>query len=164
MSTSVDHPLTNHSPGSYSLSPSRHSLFFWFPLFQILVIKETPPSKETGWGRLAEGLWGVLKLFSGKKTKRLNMSTYIQAVWETDKPVWEPNNYFSGLCFWVLFQQKIVAINDFKMYLIIFKWAWRQKSRQKRKTIRQKEVKARKRNCLWKIFHSFNYVYDFSPT
>ena len=51
-------------------------------------------------------------------------------------------------------------INDFAMHLIIFKWPRRQKSRQKRKTMRQKEVKTKKETVYEKV--SFNYVLDFS--
>ena len=52
-----------------------------------------------------------------------------------------------------------VAINNSTMCLIASKWLRRQKSRQKRKTMRQKEVKA-KEETLQKSFPSFKYLLD----
>ena len=105
---------------------------------------------------------GGLKLFSNKKNLiclYIHQSC-IQAVWETDKPVWAPKKYFSGFLFSVTFQQKIrqVVINDFTMHMIILKWPGTPKSRQKRKTMRQKEVKAKKGTPYEKVFiHLITY-------
>ena len=45
-------------------------------------------------------------------TKKLNMSVYIKAVWETSKTVSDPKNHFSGFLFLVLFRQKIRWSSD----------------------------------------------------
>ena len=51
-----------------------------------------------------------------------------------------PKNNFQVLFFQLYFNKKYVevAISDFKMVLIILKWRRKQKFRQKRKTMRQK--------------------------
>ena len=46
------------------------------------------------------------------------------------------------------------------MHVIISKWLRRQQCRQKRKTMGQEEIEAKKRNCPPKRFHSFKYVID----
>ena len=51
-----------------------------------------------------------------------------------------------------------IASNNFTMHLIISKLLRRQKCRQRRKTIRLKDVEAERKNCLGKGFHSFKYV------
>ena len=65
----------------------------------------------------------LLKMFRSRKSRGVQpaMQWRIQAVWETDIPVWAPKKLFSSF---LVFQQKYVelAINDFKMHLIISKW------------------------------------------
>ena len=65
----------------------------------------------------------LLKMFRSRKSGGVQpaMQWRIQAVWETDIPVWAPKKLFSSF---LVFQQKYVevAINDFKMHLIISKW------------------------------------------
>ena len=62
-------------------------------------------------------------MFRSRKSRGVQpaMQWRIQAVWETDIPVWAPKKLFSSF---LVFQQKYVevAINDFKMHLIISKW------------------------------------------
>ena len=52
-----------------------------------------------------------------------------------------------SLFFQFYFNKKYVelAINDFTMHLIILKWLRRQKCRQKRKIMKQKEVEAKEK-------------------
>ena len=45
-----------------------------------------------------------------------------------------------------------VAINDFTMHLIISKWLRRQKSKQKTKTMRQKDVEAKEEIAYESVF------------
>ena len=87
------------------------------------------------------------------------MQGRIQAVWKTGIPVWapklwRPNNYFQVLFFQLYFNKKYiqVAISDFKMPLIILKWLRRQKSRQKRKTMRQKNVEVKEEIVYESVF------------
>ena len=54
-----------------------------------------------------------------------------------------------------------VAIDDFTMHLIILKLPERQTSRQKRKTMRQKEVQAKKETVYEKVFIHLNMYYIF---
>ena len=65
----------------------------------------------------------LLKMFRSRKSRGVQpaMQWRIQAVWETDIPVWSPKKLFSSF---LVFQQKYVevAMNDFKMHLIISKW------------------------------------------
>ena len=65
----------------------------------------------------------LLKMFRSRKSRGVQpaMQWRIQAVWEIDIPVWAPKKHFSSF---LVFQQKYVevAINDFKMHLIISKW------------------------------------------
>ena len=70
-----------------------------------------------------------------------------------------PKKHFSGLFFFLLyFNTKYieVAINDFKMHLIILKWLRRQQCRQKRKTITQKAVKAKEETVYQSVFIYLN--------
>ena len=70
---------------------------------------------------------------------------------------------FSSFIFSVVFQQKNMskqlAINDFTMHLIIWKWLRIQKCRQKGKTMRQRD-RSKRKNCQRNCFHSFNYLID----
>ena len=74
----------------------------------------------------------------------------IQTVWETGIP----NNTFQVLFFQLHLNKKYVkvAINDFTTHLIISKWLRRQKCRQKRKTMRQKNVEAKGEIAYESIF------------
>ena len=87
------------------------------------------------------------------------MQERIQAVWETSILVWEiklwcPNNTFQMFFFFsVLFEKYVkVAINDFAMHQIISKWLRRQRCRQKRKTMRQKDVEAKEETAYDSAF------------
>ena len=76
--------------------------------------------------------------------------------------LWCPKNFFQ-----LHFDKRYaeVTINDFTMHLIISKWLWTQKSRQKRKTMRQRVWS--KKSCQWKCFHSLTmvrWVFAFSFT
>ena len=103
----------------------------------------------------------LLKMFRSRKSRGVQpaMQWRIQAVWETDIPVWAPKKLFSSF---LVFQQKYVevAINDFKMHLIISKWQTdkqcRQKCRQKRKTMRQLEVKTKEETVYKSVFIYIN--------
>ena len=75
-------------------------------------------------------------------------------------PASVPKEQFQVLFFQLYFNKKYVevAISDFKMVLIILKWRRKQKFRQKRKTMRQKN--SERRNCLRKCFDLFKYIAD----
>ena len=47
-------------------------------------------------------------------------------------------------------------INDFTMHLIISKWLRRQKYRQRRKTMRQEEIKAKEDTIYESVFIHLN--------
>ena len=51
--------------------------------------------------------------------------------------------------------------NNYQMHLIMLKWPERQTSRQKRKTVRQKEVQAKKETVYEKVFIHLNMYYIF---
>ena len=63
-----------------------------------------------------------------------------------------------SLFFQFYFNKKYVevAINDFTMHLIILKWLRRQKCRQKRKTMKQKEVEAKEKSVYESVFIHLN--------
>ena len=91
---------------------------------------------------------------------------HTKAVWETGIPVWAPKlwcpkNTFQVFFFKLYFNKRYieVAINDFTMYLVIWKWLRIQKCRQKWKAMRQRG-QSQIINWQWKCFHSFNYVLD----
>ena len=87
------------------------------------------------------------------------MQGIIQAVWETGILVWEsklwhPNNTFQVLFFQLYLNKNYVkiAINDFTVDIIISKWLRKQKCRQKRKTMRQKDVEAKEEIAYESVF------------
>ena len=45
-----------------------------------------------------------------------------------------------------------MVISDFTMHLIILKWLRKQKCRQKRKTMKQKEAEAKEESVYKKVF------------
>ena len=49
-------------------------------------------------------------------------------------------------------------MNDFLAHLIISKWLRKQNCRQKRKSKRQKDIKAKKEIAYEKFFHLFKYT------
>ena len=59
-----------------------------------------------------------------------------------------------SLFFQFYFNKKYVkiAISDFTMHLIILKWLRKQKCRQKRKTMKQKEVEAKEESVYKSVF------------
>ena len=72
--------------------------------------------------------------------------------------VWAPKKHCSSFAFSVVFQQKYVevVINDFTVHLIILKWLRRQKSRQKRKTTRQKNDEVKEGIVYYSVFIYLN--------
>ena len=81
-----------------------------------------------------------------------------QSVWESGIPVWVLKNHFSIFVFSVVIQQKYVevAINDFTMHIIISKWLRRQKCRQKRKTMKQKDFEKKEEIVYESVFVYLN--------
>ena len=74
--------------------------------------------------------------------------------------------YFSSFDFLVYFNKNVLklAINNFTMHLIILKWLRRQKCRQKRKTMRQRDVKARQEIiCKCSLFY-FDFFMNCSKS
>ena len=63
-----------------------------------------------------------------------------------------------SLFFQFYFNKKYVevVINDFTMHLIILKWLRRQKCRQKRKTMKQKELEAKEESVYESVFIHLN--------
>ena len=99
----------------------------------------------------------LLKMFRSRKSRGVQpaMQWRIQAVWETDIPVWAPKKLFSSF---LVFQQKYVelAINDFKMLEMADRQKCRQKCRQKRKAMRQLEVKTKEETVYKSVFIYIN--------
>ena len=98
------------------------------------------------------------------------MQGQIQVVWETvilvrGPNLWSPNIIFQVLIFQLYFNKNVLklAINNFTMHLIILKWLRRQKCRQKRKTMRQRDVKARK-EIICKCSLLFWFLYEPVPS
>ena len=69
-----------------------------------------------------------------------------------------PKKHFSSFFFQLDFNKKYleVAINDLTLHLIISKWLRRQQCRQKRNTMRQKEVEAKEKPVYKKVFINLN--------
>ena len=89
-----------------------------------------------------------------------------KAILKTGILVWVPKLWCPKNTFQVFFFSctsiKIceIAINDFTMHQIIFlKLRRRQKCRQKRKTMKQKDIK-KKEGIVYKCFYSFKKVID----
>ena len=99
------------------------------------------------------------------------MQGQIQVVWETvilvrGPNLWSPNIIFQVLIFQLYFNKNVLklAINNFTMHLIILKWLRRQKCRQKRKTMRQRDVKARQEIiCKCSLFY-FDFFMNCSKS
>ena len=94
----------------------------------------------------------------------LQVQERIQAVWETDISVWvcklwHKNKTFQVLFFQLYFNKKYVevAVIDFAMNLIILKWLRRRKCRQKKKTIRQKDFKAKEKIAYDSVFSDLKH-------
>ena len=68
--------------------------------------------------------------------------------------LWSPKNTFKVFFFQLYFIKKYidVAISDFTKYLIILQWLGRKKYRQKRKTTRKKDVKAKEAIVYKSVF------------
>ena len=66
----------------------------------------------------------------------------------------DAQNVFSSFLFSVVFQQKISwsSDNDYSVYLIVSKWLRRQKFKQNRITVRQKEVEAKEETVYESVF------------
>ena len=69
-----------------------------------------------------------------------------------------PKKLFKFTFFQLYFNKKYVEVanNDFTMHLIISKWLRRQKCRQKKKTMRQKEVRTKEQTVDENVFIHLN--------